>query len=173
VDLELKMYYQECREFEQLYNKGLINLPNLDDSQSLAKDLSQLALSESVGLVKHLLKKAECVLINHNRYFLLPSATYRTGSTVRDYVMIVATQLNPFFRPLVGFLFLLVAGTLPFLTRVVLIGGMFATIFMHTNPEARYFFPFILAGMINMASYFDLIIKKVEKYLFVAKVSSQ
>jgi hypothetical protein len=160
VSLELKTYYQECREFEQLYNKGLILSPNLDDSNRLGEKLSQLSMEESTGLIMHMAKKAECVLVNHNRFFLIPSATYRIGSTVRDYVMIAITQLNPFFRPLVGLIFLLIPGVLPRLTRFVLVCGLFATIFMHTNPEARYFFPFILAGMINMASKLNSCILK-------------
>jgi hypothetical protein len=160
---ELKVYYQECREFEQLYNNGLVAQPSLDDTALLNLELRSLALNESLGLFKHLLKKAECVLVNHNRYFLLPSATYRIGSTVRDYIMIVATQLNPFFRPLIGLIFLLIPGTLPLITRMFLVGGLFATIFMHTNPEARYFIPFVLAGVINVAIHIDSLAKGFAK----------
>jgi hypothetical protein len=148
---ELKRYYGECREFEQLYVSGTLPQPTKGDTNRLKAEIKNLILNESVGVIKHLMKKLECTFFNHNRYFLLPSATYRIGSKIRDNLTIALTQLNPLFRPLVGLIFLLIPGTMTLVTRLILIAGLLFTSLMHTNPEARYFFPFIIAGIINMA----------------------
>ncbi len=152
---KLTTHYNECREFEQLYVTGILPQPHVDDTKILMMQLINSAPQQPIALAKHLGKKIECAFINKNRFFLLPSATYRIGSKIRDYVMIFITQLNPMFRPLIGLIFLLIPGVLPLFTRIVLIGGFFATVFMHTNPEARYFFPFILAGIINVSIYIN------------------
>jgi hypothetical protein len=164
-NVDLIMDYSECREFEQLYTKKIISIPKVEDTEYLKSKLINLLKTDAYSVAMHMSKKLECVFINHNRYFLLPSATYRIGSEFRDYVMAVFTQLNPFFRPIVGLFLLLISGTLPLITRIFLICGLLSTALMHINPEARYFFPFILAGMLNSAEHMEKlginIIKKI------------